>query len=245
MNGDARILVVGDVPQNLRLLETVLAPRGYDVVSATDGSAALELVEFANPDVVLLDVMMPELDGYAVCRRLREREETAVLPVIMVTSNLEQEKTKAIEAGADDFIQKPLNQDELLARVRSLLRIKRYHDTIKERNLTLEERVRTQVEELERLRRLRRFLSPQLADAIVTSRDDSILHSHRRQVAMFFADLCDWTKLRRRRRAGGADAGTRRVPRHDRGSREAVRRDGRLPGGRRRPAVLQRPDRGS
>jgi adenylate cyclase len=195
MNGDARILVVDDVPQNLRLLEAVLAPRGYDVVSATDGSAALELVESANPDLVLLDVMMPELDGYAVCRRLRQREETAVLPVIMVTSNLEQEKTKAIEAGADDFIQKPLNHDELLARVRSLLRIKGYHDTLKELNLTLEERVRTQVEELERLRRLRRFLSPQLADAIVTSADDSILHSHRRQVAMFFADLCGWTSF--------------------------------------------------
>ena len=201
-DGAARILVVDDVPENVRLLEAVLAPRGYDVVSATDGGAALELAETAKPDLVLLDVVMPQPDGYAVCRRLREREETAVLPVIMLTASDDPEKTKAIEAGADDFIAKPFNRDELLTRIRSLLRIKRYHDTIKaqtaellELNQTLEERVMTQVEELERLRRLQRFLSPQLADAIVLSGDESILSSHRREVAMFFADLRGWTNF--------------------------------------------------
>jgi adenylate cyclase len=199
-DGNPRILVVDDVPENVRLLEAVLAARGYNVVSATDGRTALELVESANPDLVLLDVVMPEMDGYAVCRRLREREQTAVLPVIMLTSSVGPEKTQAIEAGADDFIPKPFNHHELLTRVRSLLRIKRYHDTIKvqaaellELNRTLEERVQTQVDELERLRQLRRFLSPQLADAIVYSGDESILDSHRRQVAMFFADLRGWT----------------------------------------------------
>jgi adenylate cyclase len=198
----ARILVVDDVPENVRLLEAVLTPHGYDVVSASDGRAALELVASARPDLVLLDVVMPQMDGYTVCRRLRELEETAVLPVIMITSSTGQEKTDAIEAGADDFIPKPLNHHELLTRVRSLLRIKRYHDTIKaqaaellELNGTLEERVRAQVDELERLQRLRRFLSPQLADAIVSSGDDSILHSHRRQVAIFFADLRGWTSF--------------------------------------------------
>ncbi len=199
---NATILVVDDVPENARLLEAILVPRGYDVVTAADGRAALELAESAHPDLVLLDVVMPEMDGYAVCRRLREHEETAVLPVIMVTSSTGPEKTQAIEAGADDFIQKPLNHHELLTRVKSLLRIKRYHDTIKtqaaellELNRTLEERVHTQVEELERLQRLRRFLSPQLADAIVSSGDESILSSHRCQVAMFFADLRGWTSF--------------------------------------------------
>ncbi len=104
-DGDARILVVDDVPENLRLLEAVLAPRGYDVVSATDGRAALELVKAADLDLVLLDVVMPQMDGYEVCRELREREETAVLPVIMITSSTGAEKTQAIGAGADDFIQ--------------------------------------------------------------------------------------------------------------------------------------------
>jgi adenylate cyclase len=201
-DGAARILVVDDLPENVRLLEAVLMPRGYDVVSATEGRTALELADLAKPDLVLLDVVMPEPDGYAVCRRLRECEETAMLPVIMLTASLGSEKTRAIEAGADDFITKPFDHDELLARVRSLLRIKRYHDTIKaqaaellELNQTLERRVRMQVGELERLGRLQRFLSPQLARAIVSADDEAILSSHRRQVAMFFADLRGWTSF--------------------------------------------------
>jgi DNA-binding response OmpR family regulator len=199
MSSHATILVVDDVPQNVRLLEAVLVPQGYHVVPANDGNAALELVASAKPDLVLLDVMMPPPDGYEVCRRLRDVEETAVLPVIMVTAST-TEKTKVIQAGADDLIAKPFNHDELLARVRSLLRIKRYHDTIAaqsaellELNRTLEERVEAQVLELERTRKLRRFLSPQLADAIVSSGDEDVLRSHRREVAMLFADLRGWT----------------------------------------------------
>ena len=197
-----RILVVDDVRENVRLLQAVLEAHGYEVVSATDGQAALELAVSAKPDLVLLDVLMPQPDGYTVCRRLREQDETAVLPVIMLTASEGSEKTRSIEAGADDFIPKPFNRDELLTRIRSLLRIKRYHDTIKAQavelrdlNLTLEKRVRAQLDQLERLQRLRRFLSPQLADAIVSSGDESILHSHRRQVAMIFVDLRGWTNF--------------------------------------------------
>ena len=124
-----------------------------------------------------------------------------MLPVIMITAST-SERTEAIRAGADDLIAKPFDQDELLARVRSLLRIKRYHDTITsqaaeltELNRTLEDRVEAQVLELERVQKLRRFLSPQLVDAIVSSGDDSILRSHRRKVAMLFADLRGWTSF--------------------------------------------------
>src|SRR5262249_58178083 len=103
-DGRAKILVVDDVPENVRLLEAVLGPRGYDVVSTTEGSAALELVTTANPDLVLLDVVMPEMDGYAVCRRPRERDESAVLPGVMLTSSVRAEETQAIGAGAAPFL---------------------------------------------------------------------------------------------------------------------------------------------
>lgn len=197
-----RILVVDDTPENARLLEAVLLPRGYDVLAAPDGAAALELVATWAPDLVLLDVLMPGLDGYAVCARLREDPATAVLPVIMLTSGHDEEKTRAIEAGADDFILRPLSHEELLARVRSLLRIKAYNDTIKrqaaelaELNATLERRVDEQVAELERLRQLRRFLSPRLAEAVVSSGRETVLASHRRLVAVLFADLRGWTSF--------------------------------------------------
>jgi CheY-like chemotaxis protein len=123
-----KVLVVDDGPENVRLLEAVLVPRGYEVVTATDGAAALDLAGTQDPDLILLDAIMPGLDGYAVCRSLRANDATAVIPVIMVTSSVGQERSKAIDAGADDFIPKPFNHDELLLRVRSLIRIKRCHD---------------------------------------------------------------------------------------------------------------------
>src|SRR5207253_759248 len=147
-------------------------------------------------DLVLLDIVMPGMDGYEVCRRLRADPATRMLPVVMITASDEREKLGAIRAGADDLIPKPFNPSELIARVRSLLRIKRYHDTIEAQraeladwNRTLEERVERQVEEISRLGRLRRFLSPQLADLVVGSGDEGFLKSHRREIAALFMDL--------------------------------------------------------
>jgi adenylate cyclase len=194
------ILVVDDLPQNVRLLEAVLAPRGYAVAEAMSGRAALERVASDPIDLVLLDIVMPEMDGYEVCRALRADPATRFLPVVMITASGEQEKVAAIEAGADDFIAKPFDQAELLARVGSLLRIKRYHDTIEAQaaelaawNRQLEQRVEDQVQALERTGRLRRFLSPQLAELVVSSGDESFLESHRREITVVFCDLRGFT----------------------------------------------------
>jgi adenylate cyclase len=197
--GDDRpihVLVVDDVAANLRLLDAVLTPRGYRVETAASGADALEVIARVDVDVVLLDVNMPGMSGYEVCRRIREDPRTRLLPVVMVTAAPEEERVLALEAGADDFLRQPLEQPELLARVSSLARLKRYHDAIERQTLaltdwnqTLEERVQEQLLELERLRVLRRFLSPQLAEAMFESGDLSLLEPHRREIAVLTWEL--------------------------------------------------------
>jgi adenylate cyclase len=200
MTEPVTVLAVDDQPQNLRLLDAVLTPRGFVVVRADSGEQALVTLETVNVDIVLLDIVMPGIDGYEVCRRLRANPETAFLPVVMITASGDQEKVKAIQAGADDFVSKPFNRDELLARVASLARIKRYHDTISRQsvelaawNAELAERVQAQVAELQQVNRLRRFLSPQLARVILDSGDEKFLESHRREIVVVFCDLRDFT----------------------------------------------------
>ena len=200
MSAEGRIVVVDDTPQNVKLLEAVLTGRGYEVVAASSGEEALEAVADGRADLMLLDIVMPGIDGYEVCRRLRADPSTAVLPVVMITASGEQEKVKAIEAGADDFIPKPFDQAELIARIRSLIRIKRYRDRIETQaaelerwNAELERRVSEQVDELGRVGRLKRFLAPQLVDLIVSSGDDSLLDSHRREITVVFCDLRGFT----------------------------------------------------
>jgi class 3 adenylate cyclase/CheY-like chemotaxis protein len=195
------ILIVDDVPKNVRLLEAILTSEGYSVTSASSGPEALEQMAVEPPDLVLLDIQMPGMNGYEVCRRIRENTATTFLPVVMVTSSDSEVRVNTIEAGADDFIEKPFNRHELLARVRSLLRIKQYHDTIEaqttelaEWNETLERRVDEQVVELQRMSNLRRFLSPTLAEVVLTE-GESVLESHRREIAALFADLRGWTSF--------------------------------------------------
>lgn len=131
MDQPARVLVVDDHPQNVELLEAYLAPEGYDVVTAYDGIEALERVEEGAPDIVLLDVMMPRMDGYEVCKKMKEDEATRFIPIVMVTALKElEDKIKSIESGADDFLTKPIVKIELLTRIRSLIRVKRLHDDL-------------------------------------------------------------------------------------------------------------------
>ena len=201
MSSARKVLVVDDTPQNVKLLADLLTVKGYAAVTAASGEEALRQIEAEQPDLVLLDVVMPGMSGYEVCRRIRENPATGVLPVVMVTAlDPGQERIKGLEAGADDFLTKPIHQAELLARVRSLLRIKELYDTVQAQarqladwNRTLEQRVREQVSELERLGRLKRFFSPQLAELIVSGGAEDPLKSHRREVTVVFLDLRGFT----------------------------------------------------
>lgn len=197
----ARILVVDDTELNVQVLSDILTRKGYQVVTAASGAEGLEVLASEKPDLVLLDVLMPEMNGYEVCRRIRANPDTTTLPVVLVTAlDPGEERVKGIEAGADDFLTKPINRAELLARVRSSLRIKRLYDRVQAQAEELEEwnrnlsiRVEQQVNELERLGRLRRFVSPQVADLIISEGEDALLSSHRREIATVFCDMRGFT----------------------------------------------------
>ncbi len=127
----SHILVVDDTALNRQFLKDELEDEGYVISTAEDGEQALAVVAENPPDLILLDVMMPKLDGYEVCQRLKSDEQTILIPVVMVTAlTASHERIKGIEAGADDFLSKPYNRLELLTRVRSLLKLKRHTDEL-------------------------------------------------------------------------------------------------------------------
>jgi len=202
----ARILVADDTPANVRMLEKRLQHNGYDVVVARDGEEALAVAHATHPDLILLDIMMPKVDGIAVCRRLKSDPAFPFTPIIMVTALADSKDVVAgLEAGGDDYLTKPVDQQALVARVRSMLRIKALHDTVQAQtaelarwNATLEERVARQLAELERVGRLKRFFSPQLAELIVRGGADDPLVSHRREVTVVFIDLRGFTSFAER-----------------------------------------------
>jgi adenylate cyclase len=196
-----RILIVDDTPANVHILQARLAANGYDIVTATDGEEALAAVRETQPDLILLDIMMPKMDGFEVCRRLRADASLPFIPIIMVTAKADPKDVVAgLEAGGDEYLTKPVDQPALVARVKSMLRIKNLHDTVEalaaeraEWNKTLEQRVEEQVGQLERLGRLKRFFSPQLAELIVAGGTDDPLKTHRREVTVVFLDLRGFT----------------------------------------------------
>lgn len=137
----AKVLIVEDSQESIDLLVYFLKPAGYEITTAADGIEAIQMIEKSLPDIILLDIMLPRVDGFQVCERLKKNDRTFHIPVIMITALKElKDKIRALEAGADDFISKPFDSVELLARVKSLLRLKFYYDELIKRNKELERR---------------------------------------------------------------------------------------------------------
>ncbi len=189
-----KILIVDDEPFNLDLLEQELADRDYTIARANDGVEALEKVESFRPDVILLDYMMPRMNGLEVVERLRQNAEHRAIPVILLTAKGSlEDKARGLDAGADDYVVKPFDAIELLARVRSMMRLKHLHDSLEELNRSLAEKVAAQVVEIERIGRLKRYLSPQVAQTILEKDDASLFKTHRREITVVFLDLRGFT----------------------------------------------------
>src|SRR5438128_877875 len=179
MRTPPHILVVDDNPVNVDILRTRLAVHGYEILTAADGEEALVVARAKQPDLILLDGMMPEMGGMQVCRELRADSSLPFMPIILVTAKTDSKDVVAgLEAGGDEYLTKPVDQAALVARVQSMLRVKALHDTVQEQatrlagqaaelrewNRTLEQRVADQLAELQRVGRLKRFFSPQLAE---------------------------------------------------------------------------------
>jgi len=202
------ILIVDDNPANLDILQARLTANSYEIITATDGEAGLAMAREKQPDLILLDIMMPKMDGIEVCQRLKADPALPFMPIVMVTAKADSKDVVAgLEAGGDEYLTKPVDHSALIARVKSMLRIKDLHDTVRKQatrleeqsaqlaewNRTLEQRVVTQLSELERVGRLKRFLSPQLAELIISSEDEGLLESHRREITVVFCDLRGFT----------------------------------------------------
>jgi adenylate cyclase len=158
-----------------------------------DGVDALEKTESFGPDLILLDYMMPKMSGLEVVKQLRANEKHKAIPVILLTAKATlEDKIAGLDAGADDYVTKPFDSFELLARVRAMLRIKELHDQLDEWNRTLAEKVKQQVDELQRMNRLKRYLSPQIAETILAD-DENLFKTHRREITSVFLDLRGFT----------------------------------------------------
>jgi class 3 adenylate cyclase len=195
------ILVVDDNADNRDMLARRLRRQGYEVLTADGGQAALDTLGRAPVDLLLLDVMMPDIDGYAVLQRVKSDPALRDVPVVMISALDEMDSVvRCIKLGADDYLGKPFDAVLLQARVGACLEKKRLHDQdarhrreLAEWNRTLERRVADQVEQLERLGRLKRFFSPQLAELIVAGETADPLATHRREITVVFLDLRGFT----------------------------------------------------
>jgi class 3 adenylate cyclase/CheY-like chemotaxis protein len=201
MSVQPRILVVDDVEDNREILRARLESQGYIVDTAENGEAALAAVAANPPDLILLDVMMPGLDGIETVKLLKADTSLPFIPVILLTAKTDSKDVVAgLEAGADEYLTKPFDHGALQARVKAMLRIKTLQDKVSHQacelaawNKYLEQRVSAQVTEIERMSRLKRFLAPQIAEVIASETGDAALMSHRREITVVFCDLRGFT----------------------------------------------------
>ena len=202
MRTPALILIADDNLDNLDIFRTPSRRHGYEVLTAVDGEEALSVAREKIPDLVLLDIMMPKMDGIDVCRQLKADRSLPFMPIIMITAKTgTQDVVTALDAGADEYLTKPVDHGALVARVKSMLRIKALTDTVQaqsneavrvERD-SRKTRAAISFSQLESLSRLKRFFSPQLAEAILTGGTLDPLATHRREVVVVFFDLRGFT----------------------------------------------------
>jgi len=202
------LLVVDDQPMNVDILGSRLAVHGYEILPAHTGAEALALATTQHPDLLLLDVMLPTLDGLAVCRQLKAAPSLPFLPIIMVSAKTAVPDIIAgLEAGADDYLPKPVDQAVLVARVQAMLRIKAVHDTVQEHatrlaaqaahleawGRLLAQRMQEQVSALKRLGRLKQFVAPPLVELVVAAGGEHLLQRHRQEVTVVWCALQGFT----------------------------------------------------
>ena len=208
MREPKQILIADDNPANLDIFQTRLAIHGYDIRTARDGEEALNQVKTEPPDLILLDIMMPKMDGIEVCKRLKNDPDLPFIPVILVTAKSDpKDVVTGLDAGAEEYLTKPIDQTALVARVKSMLRIKVLHDQSQEQaarlevqaqqlaewNRKLEDRVQEQLTELESIGQLKRYFSPQLAELLVSPENHKLTESHRREITVVICDLRGFT----------------------------------------------------
>ena len=201
MHSPPRILIVDDNETNRDILIARLGTHGYDLLQAADGEEAIEVAKKSFPDLILLDVMMPKLDGIEATKQIKADASLPFTPIILVTAKTDtKDVITGLEAGADEYLTKPVDQTSLVARVKSMLRIKELHDKVATQaadlakwNATLEQRVTDQLAVIERAGRLKRFLAPQVAELILSDGNEHLLESHRRDITAVFGDLRGFT----------------------------------------------------
>lgn len=180
MNG-SKVLVVDDLPANVKLITAILK-KDYEIIPAYSGEEAIEKVESEKPDIVLLDIMMPGIDGYEVCKRIKQGDSTRFTPVVMITALSDvEDRIKAIQVGADDFLTKPINSQELITRTRSLVKAKHFHDQLVESKAIIEAQ--------NDFRTILINLLPYIFKIIDSNRKTEVIHQMSEQVELFL-----WSK---------------------------------------------------